>query len=463
MNDSSVIQRLGSGMRVDMSVRARAVRLRCVVWASVSLAFFVTNGSLAASIDPALMTMPNQGAAPVDSPIPLSAVFDESLLNSPRVANIRAQLGITRAAYVQAFVMPNPSLFLLHDTAQRAKQVGASVPVEPPWKLAFRLMLAKAQLKQTDLQIQQTLWQLRSTIRRAYLDSVMATETNNTLRELQTLSTELLSIARRRFGADDVAQYDVNRAELSALQAEADVAQSEKRLLQAEQRLSVLLGRSYTSKVDVQKLPPFQLRAVQHELLPDVDKPLPPLSDLVSDALRSRIDLKLVRQNLAVNSASVRATAGNIVPNPQLNAGYSYSGNPPEGPATRGYFLALTQELPVLNVQQGELARLRATALQLKQQLRATENVVTEEVVSAYQQLLGARDRVISFRTKILAVSDKVARMARLSYEVGQSDITSVLAAQQANVQTRMNYLDAVKTYQQGLTELEQAIGHPLD
>ena len=52
--------------------------------------------------------------------------------------------------------------------------------------------------------------------------------------------------------------------------------------------------------------------------------------------------------------------------------------------------------------------------------------------------------------------------MARRGYEVGQNDITSTLAAQQANVQIKAAYLDAVRAYQQAFTDLEQAVGHPL-
>ena len=51
--------------------------------------------------------------------------------------------------------------------------------------------------------------------------------------------------------------------------------------------------------------------------------------------------------------------------------------------------------------------------------------------------------------------------MARRGYEVGQTDLTATLAAQQANVQTKAAYLEAVRNYQQSLTDLEQAIGHP--
>lgn len=419
------------------------------------------NTCLAASVDPALLNMPQQ-TTPQQVEIPLSAVFDESLLNSPRAANIRAQLGISKAAYAQALTLPNPSFFFLNDTAQLARQFGASVPIEPPWKLAFRLLLAKSQVKQVDFEIQRNLWQLRSTVRRAYLDVVMATESRETYDELYRLSSGLVIVAQKRFDADDVAEFDVRRAELASFQADADLKQSEKKLDQAKQRLSVLMGRSYKNTVQVQKLPQFQLRAEVNELLPDFSKEIPPLDDLIADATKSRLDLKVVRQSLAVNVAAIRTAIGNIVPNPQLNVGSSYSGNPPDGPATRGYFIGVTQEIPVLNFQQGERAKLRAQNIQIKRELESTKNVVTEEVVSAYQQLAAARQRVAYFQEKILITSEKVARMARRGYEVGQNDITSTLAAQQANVQTKASYLDAVRSYQQSLTDLEQAIGHPL-
>jgi cobalt-zinc-cadmium efflux system outer membrane protein len=439
------------------------VKRKSIRYLSVAMLMLAQgNGCLAASVDPSIMNLPKQTEPQIVPITPLSAVFDESLINSPRAANMRAELGISRAAYAQAMTLPNPSLFFLNDTAQLALQVGASIPIEAPWKLAFRLLLAKSQLKQTDLEIQRNLWQLRSTVRRAYLDVVMATEAMETFADLHKLSSDLLNVAERRFAADDVAAFDVNRAELAAYQAEADLSQSKKKLEQAEQRLSVLMGRGYKNTVQVQRLPAFQLRVEVNELLPDFSKQIPGLDALISDALNSRLDIKVLRQSIAVNDVNMRSVLANIVPNTQLNVGRSYSGNPPEGPATRGYFIGVTQEIPVFNFQQGDRARLRAKGIQLKKNLEATKNVITEEVISAYQQLAAARDRVAYFQDKILIASDKVARMAKRGYEVGQNDITTTLAAQQSNVQTKSSYLDAVRAYQQALTDLEQAIGHPL-
>ncbi len=226
----------------------------------------------AAAIDPSLMTIPRNSQSQSLSPVPLSAVFNESLVNSPRAATIRAQLGITRAAYAQALVLPNPSLFFLEDTAQKARQIGASIPIEAPWKLAFRVLGAKAQIKQTDFEIQRNLWQLRTTVRRAYLDVVMATETSKAYDELNALASELLIVAQKRFSADDVAALDVNRSELALFQAEAEVRQSNRKVAQTKQRLSVLMGRDYKDVIEVPRLPPFKLNAETHELLPNYNE-----------------------------------------------------------------------------------------------------------------------------------------------------------------------------------------------
>ncbi|MBX9720330.1 MAG: hypothetical protein K2X81_02950, partial [Candidatus Obscuribacterales bacterium] len=62
----------------------------------------------------------------------------------------------------------------------------------------------------------------------------------------------------------------------------------------------------------------------------------------------------------------------------------------------------------------------------------------------------------------ILHDSFEVARRARRSYEVGQSDITSTLQTQQNNVLIRSLYLQAIQLYQDAFTELEMACGIPL-
>ena len=92
----------------------------------------------------------------------------------------------------------------------------------------------------------------------------------------------------------------------------------------------------------------------------------------------------------------------------------------------------------------------------------AHRNQISSDVTSAYQNLLANREKLRAYQEHILSDSNEVARLARRSYETGQSDITATLQAQQNNVAVKSAYLDAVAKYQAAFANLEQACGTPL-
>lgn len=125
--------------------------------------------------------------------------------------------------------------------------------------------------------------------------------------------------------------------------------------------------------------------------------------------------------------------------------------------------MAAEIQLPVFNVQQGDISLYRATIRQLRQEQLAQRNIITAEVSDAYQRLLAAQKQVKIYQQRALDVSKEVVDLAQLGYDVGQLDLNSVLLVQQANVQVRNKYLDAVSQYQQAFADLEQAVNIPLD
>lgn len=401
-----------------------------------------------------------QGEGPV---LLINQAMNQGLLRSPRMAAVRANLDITRSAYVAATQMPNP--VLVRDEGYIAEQTtrfGVQTVYEPPWKIAFRLLTAKRQMRAAKLEILNTLWLFRNDLRRIYTETVVAQESYQTLSDLAALSARLLDVSQKRFQAGDVPELDVLKARLATSQAEIDREWGLRRVNRAKQQLNIVMGSNMDTAVTVPRLPTFQLRAEKSDLLPDFDRPVPPLQDLLQMALANRLELKLIRQQIQVAKAQQYHAIGNIIPNPVVATGKSITGNPPVGPKLNGFFVTLNFEMPVLSFQQGELARLSATIRQYYRQYQAQENQVTGEVAGAYNNLVAARERIRVYQDHVLADSLEVARLAQRSYEVGQSDITSTLAAQQANVQVRSQYLDAVNAYQQAFTDLEQAVGEPL-
>lgn len=387
----------------------------------------------------------------------------QGLLRSPRMAAVRANLEITKANFVAATEMPNPTL--IRDEgyiAEQTTRMGGQAIYEPPWKVAFRLLVAKRQMRASKLDVMNQMWQFRNDVRRNYTESVVAQESYQMLSELAQLASRLQEVSSKRFQAGDVPELDVLKARLAASQTQIDQEFGFRRFGRAKQQLNIIMGNNLDTAISVPHLPPFQLRAEKSDLLPDFDKPVPQLQDLIQLALANRLELKLIKQNIAVTRAQLYNAYGNILPNPSVATGRSITGNPPTGPKLNGFFVTLNFDIPAMTFQQGDITRLKATIHQYYRQYQGQENIVTGDVASAYNSLIAARERIRVYQDHVLSDSLEVARLAQRSYEVGQSDITSTLAAQQANVQIRSQYLDAVRDYQQAFTDLEQAVGEPL-
>jgi len=388
-------------------------------------------------------------------------VLDTTLMQSPRAASARLMLGITQSAMVQAKIYPNPALEFDIGYAELSSRFGMAIPVQGPWKMAQRILAAKAQISVAHLQIQQSLWTLRADSRRAYTELVIADEAASMMRDLANLTAGLADVARKRFSTGDVAKLDMFKADLARAQADIDASQAERRVIQAREQLNIIMGRGEAAELSVPKLSPFQLRAERSDLLPDLSRPLSPEADYIAAAMKNRLEIKLAEQQIVAAKASRLVAKGNIIPDGQISFGYDRQVNPPSQTVQKMYLMG-SLPIPVLDRQQGEIARLSATVRQFQSDLISQKNLVRGQVALAYRKVLNARENIRRYQGSVLAQSEQVASLGRLSYGLGQTDITSALTAQQSNIQVRNLYLTEVLNYQQAVTDLEQSVGHVL-
>jgi cobalt-zinc-cadmium efflux system outer membrane protein len=411
---------------------------------------------------------------PDDSAYPALKVVDalnDALISSPRAAAIRAQFGVAQAGYAAVTQVPNPAFFYDRGlVAEQENRIGPILTEEPPWKLYFRFLIQKRTLDQTVFDLMTQLWQLRANVRRAYTEVVVAQETYKTLNELYDLSAKLETVASKRFQAGDVPELDVLKARLATSQANVDRVVAVQRVIRARQQLNVIMGRPVDSPVNVPALPDytggnapkFEIRGEKSDVLPDFSKAVDPLPLYISLGENNRFEMKSLYKQIKVNDANLKGAYGNYFPNPTLALGKSYGGNLPTGPKITAVFFTVNVQTPMTNINQGAIGQFKATARQLRYQISSQRNQISSDVSSAYQNLLAARGQLQTYQEHVLADSFEVARLARRSYEVGQSDITATLQAQQLNIQTRTVYLEAVTAYQNAFTDLEQACGIPL-
>lgn len=410
---------------------------------------------------------------PVTQPVSMGQAMSETLMQSPRAASLRLQLGIAKSNLIRATQMPNPSIFM--DNGYRAEftyRYGFAVPIEPPWKMALRIIAAKKEIKRVDLEIAKALWALRGDIRRAYTQVVIDQERYETLKSLADLYQSLLATAEKRWRAGDVARVDVYRADLAYTQAVINRDQALTEVARAKQSINVLLGHNHDLDINIPSLDSiqFNLKAEKLSYLPDLDTPLPTLDQLVSTAHDHRLEIKIVEQTIRTGQANLKVSYGNILPTPAIGVGSSVVNGPPLSPdATaltknnfHGFFFQTFVELPIFNFQQGDISKYRSMIKQLTAERMTQRNIVEQDVVQAYQSVVIQRRKIQTYQEKALGRSAEIARLIQKSYQVGETDITSALQAQQANVQIRNDYLDAIKAYELAYTDLEQAIGTTL-
>ncbi len=460
-------------MRVLPVIKSYCVTLASLLMPIVGL-FLLTTASCPAQVQPTNQAPPpGPIKAGVEKTLLLPAAFDEGLIKSPRTEAIRRQLGITRSQLIRATEFPNPSIFM--DNGYKAEftyRYGVTIPIEPPWKFILRVALAKNQIRQTNFEILRGLWTYRASVRRAYTELVVAQELYRTLSQLADLTEQLHEVTKKRFEAGEIAELDVYRAEQEAAKTLAAKEQQRFLMLEAQQGLAVLLGRTPQNELTVPLLPPDGPAPQATGILPVTDPAFPTLPACLKLAMEYRPELKVIRQALRTNKSNLRLALGNVIPNPTIGVGSSVVNGPalpvdapPEEFGTNilhGFFFQVFQELPILNFNQGDLSLYKATGRQLQTEVLAQENIVTQEVATAYQRMSGAKRKIEIYQNRLLNRTIEIVRLARLGYEVGQTDINSVLLAQQAAIEIKTEYLQAVSDYQKAFTDLEQSIGTTL-
>jgi cobalt-zinc-cadmium efflux system outer membrane protein len=394
-----------------------------------------------------------------DTPmLSLSASLDTSLVQSPRMSGVRALLGVAKAGYAQALTLPNPGIYIANNY-RNSYLTGASIPIEPPWKLYFRLLIAKRQVEQTKLEIARTMWQFRGEVRKAYAAFVTSEELLNARLQVRDLSQKIWDASKTQYDQGSVPGLDVRRAKLAWIQARMDADAAQIQVNQAREQLDLIMGKSPDEPIQT---PPLQPGEKGSELLPEQSKELPNRAQLVLRAKENRLELKIAKAAILTNEANLKNAYGNVIPTPRFVTGRVIEANPPTGPKTKAPFFQAYIDTPVLNFNQGDITKFKAIEKQLKLDFAGQNNQIEGQVSLAYHRVMAARQRLKTFTEEALPEADAVGNISKHGYELGQLDLNTLLDAQRANIQTKSQFFDAVLAYQIALNDLEQAIGVPL-
>lgn len=387
-----------------------------------------------------------------------------AIQNNPQLKAAQARAGVSEADIVTASARVNPSLVSDNGIAEKTYRLGLEQTVELGGKRRRRVALAQAQRDVVLAEINTQLLDIRANVRRAYTETFNLQERQTATQDIVATTERLLAVTRERERAGDVAALDVLQADIITVNAQNDLQTLAYQVVAARNRLNALLNQPLPTTMILTPPGDFLETSLSPTTTPsgpgtlqggvsraDVD-----LGQLIQTALARRPELQQNLRNLAVADRQLALARANRIPNLVIAGGYdAVTGQ--EG-AHNAFFVG-NLELPILNRQQGPIRQAQALRAQFQAEQAALKNQVTLEVTNAHTAWLANRERVLRYEADLLPKAQTVLEKSRRSFEEGKSPILTPINAQQAFINTRLGYLQALQDTQNAISDLERAIG----
>jgi cobalt-zinc-cadmium efflux system outer membrane protein len=392
---------------------------------------------------------------PPSVPVTVNQAVTEALDHNLSLLAERFNVTVAAAAVVTAGLRPNPVITVNamrpdRDLVESGVAVDEGVVrtdyvVERGAKRERRVEQAKLSQSVAELQLLDTTRRLVLDVRTAFAEVQLAKLNLALARENLAALDNVVSINVERVRTGDLAQVELSRSRLAALQFQNDVEQQTAKLAVARSRLSTLIGRG--------------ANAGALDVIGDLRRDADPLdrAELQVRALESRPDLRAAKSERARSVADLRLQLANGKVDYTISGEYHRQ----EGGGLRGndYGVYFSAPLPIFNRNQGEIARARVQQQQLDTKTKALEVGIEAELDEAFTEYTSSRRVVERIETGMLTQARDVRATMEYSYRRGEASLVEFLDAVRAFNDTARSYNEARADYARSLYSLDAISG----
>jgi cobalt-zinc-cadmium efflux system outer membrane protein len=396
----------------------------------------------------ALSTVRAQTAGQI---LTLDQAVQEAIAHNLDLAAERLNINVAEAREITARLRPNPVLSL---SGQTLNLLGAAYtsnsplgpnqfnihtdfPIERGHKRGQRIALAREEKSLAELGVREVMRQVIASVQNAFVDVQQAKENLKLAQENLKSLESVVAINEARLRSGDLAQVELDRSRVAALQYRAAVQQAQLQLDQAKTQLQQLLGRK-------QKSADFD---VAGELRRDtvLDSP----AEITRLALARRPDLLANQAAQARSRADLRLQLANG--KVDFSVGTEFTHQSAWGISGSSLGVYFSVPLPVFNRNQGEIVRAQREIALGAARSEAVQASIRTEVEKAYRQYVVSRQLLASIETEMLAKARSVRDTTDYSYRRGEASLVEFLDAQRAFNDAMQTFNDARANYARSL------------
>jgi cobalt-zinc-cadmium efflux system outer membrane protein len=381
----------------------------------------------------------------------LSLLSLAALYFNPAMDSARARIEEADAAVVTAGARPNPVLNISPGVpSPYLFSLDLEFPIETAGKRGHRVRSATESGQAARFDLAGQAWIVRSGVRAALLEYVLAERKYALLGAEEKLRTTQANLLQQRLTAGEIARSELDSAQIALSQSHLERVAAEDEIDQARGKLAASIG------VPVSAMEGMQFSWSDLEAPPSEDSLTP--EQIKRDAALNRMDVQQVLAHYAASEADLQLEIAKQYPDVQIGPGYTYE-------EKQNYFtLGLSVTLPIFNRNQGPIAEAEAKRKEAADAFIETQSKViaqSEQALAAYTA--ASRELSESERSLQRTVQTQRERMVQQAARVGEEDqivVTSVEIDGNALDQSR---LEAIGRAQAALGELEDAVQRPLD
>jgi cobalt-zinc-cadmium efflux system outer membrane protein len=371
-----------------------------------------------------------------------------ALLNNRQLQAAFLDIGIARADLVQSGLLSNPSLGITvlfpFDSGQTDIQAYIAQSIVEIWQMPVKKRAAGHELEAKILHVARLAGELATETKRAYYHAVA--------------TRDLLVLAQENEG------YLLQSCETLRVYREAGVASAldeQLQLREAQQgRLRVREARLAAANARRELARFLSLEADVDSL--DLTNPLPqPRSvefdadELILLARNERLDLHALSQSVLAGDANVELEYARVFPDVELGFGAERDADS-IGPTA-------TLTLPIFDQNQAQIAKAEYAQLQSVRSYEDLYLSIAQDIRIAVDRATTRWGDVGLYRNELLPQSETNLELTETAYAAGTAAILTLLESQRALIAARRGYVVAWADAASSLSDLERAVGLPLD
>ena len=385
-----------------------------------------------------------------ETPISLEISVQTALRENPKLNAFREKVKVARARVDGIALLDNPELETEFaggtDFSQGFELIQT---LQLGGKRRHQRRIAQNHFEKANIELAEAIRLLTKSVKIAFYELALAQEKLQFAKKIVQYSEQMYDIAQFQFETGDISITQANLANIQLQSARREAATLESELHLAQLALNGLMGISLEMEQTV-------IRGLPEEIPTDTSLKLTP-NMLKTHALAHRTDLKSLRLDMQLTeNERLLAKAANI---PDVSVGAVGQRSTEENM----FGVKLSIPLPLFDRNRAEIDAAEAQQQVDTMRINDTERKVIREVMSAFLSLNAARKTIASYKDNSLELLNENLDLTRTAYEFGAADLLEVILMQNEFTKTRFAYLEALATYYKALTQLEAAIGTPIE